>query len=179
LDVEVERTQEDSQKSGAPTPDREEVFPLNPTKESQQREVTMPRGDKNQNGKRNPVMHITGKKARKLSKKKVKLEKVAGGSRGNFAEGRFEKLELRRDIRTTQHGTSPWQSDITVESIITISPMPRMVRTTVMTRNLTIRPLGPCRNGHNCIDEGLLSIGEDLLHRCLLIPSTVAPRTLL
>jgi hypothetical protein len=32
LDVEVERTQEDSQKSGAPTPDREEVFPLNPMK---------------------------------------------------------------------------------------------------------------------------------------------------
>jgi hypothetical protein len=32
LDVEVERTQEDSQKSRAPTPDREEVFPLNPTK---------------------------------------------------------------------------------------------------------------------------------------------------
>jgi hypothetical protein len=57
--------------------------------------------------------------------------------------------------------------------------MPRMVRTTVMTRKLTIGPLGPRRNGHNCIDEGLLSIGEDLLHRCLLIPSTVAPRTLL
>jgi hypothetical protein len=30
LDVEVERTQEDSQKSGAPTLDREEVFPLKP-----------------------------------------------------------------------------------------------------------------------------------------------------
>ena len=41
LDVEVERTQEDSQKSRAPTRDREEVFPLNPMKESQQRKVTM------------------------------------------------------------------------------------------------------------------------------------------
>jgi hypothetical protein len=43
---------------------------------------------------------------------------------------------------------------------MTIRPMPRMVRTTVMTRNLVIRPLGPRRNGHNRIDEGLSSIGE-------------------
>jgi hypothetical protein len=40
LDVEVERTQEDSQ---APTPAREEVLPMNPMKESQQHEVTMPK----------------------------------------------------------------------------------------------------------------------------------------
>jgi hypothetical protein len=58
LDVEVERTQEDLkhlsvQESRAPTPDTEEVFPLNPRKYHQQHEVTMPRGDKNQNGKRN------------------------------------------------------------------------------------------------------------------------------
>jgi hypothetical protein len=80
LDVEVERTQEDSQKSGAPTPDREEVFPLNPMKESQQREVTMPKGDKNQNGKRNTETKITGKKARKLSKKREKLQNVPEGT---------------------------------------------------------------------------------------------------
>jgi hypothetical protein len=36
----------------------------------------MPRGDKNQNGKRNTEMRITGKKARKLSKKKETLEKL-------------------------------------------------------------------------------------------------------
>ena len=47
LDVEIERTQEYSQKTEAPTLDREEVLPLNPRKESQQCEVTMPRGDKN------------------------------------------------------------------------------------------------------------------------------------
>ena len=76
LDVEVERTQEDSQKSGAPAPNREEVFPLNPMKESQQREVTMPKGDKNQNGKRNNEMKIIGKKARNLSKKRAKIEKL-------------------------------------------------------------------------------------------------------
>jgi hypothetical protein len=41
LDIEVERTHEDSrhlsvQESRAPTPDREEVFPLNPSKDHQQ-----------------------------------------------------------------------------------------------------------------------------------------------
>jgi hypothetical protein len=146
LDVEVKRTQEDSQKTEVPTPEREDVLLSDPMKESQQREVTMPKGDKNQNGKRNTETKITGKKARKLSKKR-KDRKVTEGPRGDFAEGRFARLELRRDIRTTQHGTSPWRSDIAVESIITISPMTRMVRTTVMARRLAIRPLGPCHNG--------------------------------
>jgi hypothetical protein len=36
----------------------------------------MPRGDKNDNGKRKPVIWITGKKARKLSKKRAQLEKL-------------------------------------------------------------------------------------------------------
>jgi hypothetical protein len=36
----------------------------------------MPRRDKNKNGKRNLVTQIIGKKARKLSKKKAKLEKL-------------------------------------------------------------------------------------------------------
>jgi hypothetical protein len=78
LDVKVERTQEDLkhlsiQESRAPTPEREEVLPL---KDPQQCEVTMLREDKNKNGKRNPVTQITGKKARKLSKKKARLEKL-------------------------------------------------------------------------------------------------------
>jgi hypothetical protein len=81
LDIEVERTQTDLknlsiQESRAPTPEREEVLPLNPMKYPQQHEVTMLREDKNNNGKRNPVTQITGKKARKLSKKKAKLEKL-------------------------------------------------------------------------------------------------------
>jgi hypothetical protein len=36
----------------------------------------MPRGDKNQNGKRNTKMKLTRKKARKLSKKRSKIEKL-------------------------------------------------------------------------------------------------------
>jgi hypothetical protein len=47
LDIETGRTQEESQKTEEPTPDREEVFPLNLRKESQQCKVTMPKEDKN------------------------------------------------------------------------------------------------------------------------------------
>jgi hypothetical protein len=77
LAVEVERTQEglknlSMQERSASTPEivREEVLPLNPLKDPQQCEVTMLREDKNKNGKRNPETQITGKKARKISKKK-------------------------------------------------------------------------------------------------------------
>jgi hypothetical protein len=42
----------------------------------QQCEATTLREDKNKNGKWNPKTQITGKKARKLSKKKSKLEKL-------------------------------------------------------------------------------------------------------
>jgi hypothetical protein len=36
----------------------------------------MPRGDKNDNGKRKPVIQIIGKKARNIGKKREKLEKL-------------------------------------------------------------------------------------------------------
>jgi hypothetical protein len=36
----------------------------------------MPKENKNQNGKRTTKMKLTGKKARKLRKKKVKIEKL-------------------------------------------------------------------------------------------------------
>jgi hypothetical protein len=64
------------QESRAPTPEIEEVLPLNPIKYPPQCEVTMPREDKNNNGKRKLVTQIIGKKARNLGKKKVKLEKL-------------------------------------------------------------------------------------------------------
>jgi hypothetical protein len=90
LDVEVARTLEDPQKTEVPTPDKEEVLPLNLRKESQQREVTMPRGDKNQNGKRNTETKLTGKKARKLSKKRAKIEKLQ-----KVPEGTSQKENLQ------------------------------------------------------------------------------------
>jgi hypothetical protein len=66
------------QERRAPTPEviREEVFHSNPLKYPQQCEVTMLRENKNKNGKRNPETQITGKKAIKLSKKTMKLEKL-------------------------------------------------------------------------------------------------------
>ena len=81
MDVKAERTQEDLrylsvQENREPTPNREEVFPLNPSKGHQQREVTMPREDKNQNEKRNIETKMIRKKDRKLNKKKAKIEKL-------------------------------------------------------------------------------------------------------
>jgi hypothetical protein len=81
MDVEVERTHEDwrhlsIQESRAPTPEREEVLPLNPMQDPPQCKVIIPRGDKNDNGKRKTMIQITGKKAKKLSKKREKLEKL-------------------------------------------------------------------------------------------------------
>jgi hypothetical protein len=49
---------------------------LNLKKESHHHEVTMLREDKNQNGKRMTETKLTGKKARKLSKKRAKIEKL-------------------------------------------------------------------------------------------------------
>jgi hypothetical protein len=45
-------------------------------KDPPQCEFTMSRGDKNDNGKSKLVTQISGKKSRKLSKKKAKLEKL-------------------------------------------------------------------------------------------------------
>jgi hypothetical protein len=75
-DVEVARTLEHPQKIEVPILDKEEASPLNLRKESQQREVTTPQEDKNHNGKRHTETNLTGKKARKLSKKRAKIDKL-------------------------------------------------------------------------------------------------------
>jgi hypothetical protein len=72
----VERKLEDLQKTEVPIPDTDEVLPLISRKESQQGEVTLPKEDKNHNGQRNTEMKLTGKKARKLSKKRAKTKKL-------------------------------------------------------------------------------------------------------
>jgi hypothetical protein len=76
LDVEVGRTLEDLQKTEVPIPDTDEVLPLISRKESHQCKVTLPKEDKNWNGKRNSETKLTRKKARKLSKKRDKIEKL-------------------------------------------------------------------------------------------------------
>jgi hypothetical protein len=65
-------------------------------KESQQNEVTMPRGDKNQNGKRNTEMKLTGKKARKLSKKREKVEKLQKVPEGNLQKENLQNWNFAR-----------------------------------------------------------------------------------
>jgi hypothetical protein len=75
------------QKTEVLIPDTEEVLPL---KESQQRAVTMLNEDKNQNGKRHTESKLTGKKARKLSKKRAKIEKLQ-----KVPEGTSQKENLQ------------------------------------------------------------------------------------
>jgi hypothetical protein len=70
------RTLEDPQKTKLPILDTDELLPLISRKESQQREVTLPKEDKNQNRKKNSETNLTGKKARKLSKKRDKIPKL-------------------------------------------------------------------------------------------------------
>jgi hypothetical protein len=88
-DVEAARTLEDPQKTEVLTLDKEEVLPLNPRKESQQCAVTMLKEDKNQNGKIHTESKLTGKKDRKLSKKRDKIEKLQ-----NIPEGTSQKENL-------------------------------------------------------------------------------------
>jgi hypothetical protein len=87
LVVEVERTHEGlkyvsmrEESKSTQEAVREMILNLNPLEVHKHCEVTMIRETKNKNGKRNPEIvretHITGKKARKLSKKKARLEKL-------------------------------------------------------------------------------------------------------
>jgi hypothetical protein len=98
-DVEVERKHKELrhlsvQESRAPTPDREEALPLNPSKYHQQCEVTMPREYQNQNGKRNIKMKVTRKEARKFNKKKEKIEKLQKVPEGTVQKEGFHNLKF-------------------------------------------------------------------------------------
>jgi hypothetical protein len=79
IDVEVERTLEDPQRTEISILDKERIVPL---KEFQQREVTMSKEDKNKNGKRKTETKLTGKKARKLSKKRDKIDMLQKAPEG-------------------------------------------------------------------------------------------------
>jgi hypothetical protein len=91
IDVEVARTLKNPQKIKVPIPVKEEVSPSNLRKEPQQREVTILREDKNQNGKRHTETKITGKKARKLSKKRDKIDKLQKVPEGTSQKEKFQK----------------------------------------------------------------------------------------
>jgi len=72
-DVEATRPLEYPQKTKVLTLEVEEILTL---KDSQQHVVTISKEDKNQNGKKNTETKLTGKKARKLSRKRAKIEKL-------------------------------------------------------------------------------------------------------
>jgi hypothetical protein len=72
-------------------------------KESQQHKVTMPKGDKNQNGKRNTKMKITMKKARKLSKKREKIEKLQ-----KVPEGTSQREGLKDGASSGYQNNTTW-----------------------------------------------------------------------
>jgi hypothetical protein len=76
LDVEAIRELEEPQNTEIPNPYDEVVLPLDLKKESQHSEVTMSREDKNHNGKRMTEPKLTGEKARNISKKRAKIEKL-------------------------------------------------------------------------------------------------------
>jgi hypothetical protein len=90
LDIEVARTLEEPLKIEVPIPDKEEGLPLNLRKESQQREVTMPKEDNNQNGKRHTETKLTRKNARKLSKKRAKIDKLQKILEGTLQKENFQ-----------------------------------------------------------------------------------------
>jgi hypothetical protein len=56
----------------------------------------MPIEDRNQNGKRNIETKITGKKARKLNKKKANIEKLQKVSEGTTQKEVFQNLNFVR-----------------------------------------------------------------------------------
>jgi hypothetical protein len=102
-DVKIIRTPEDSQKTEVSISDKDEMLYLNPKKEHQQHEVTISKENKSQNGKRTTERKLTGKKARKLSKKKAKIEKLQEipdrtSQKENLQNGSFAEISEQRPM---------------------------------------------------------------------------------
>jgi hypothetical protein len=73
-DVKTAKALGDSHKIEVSISDIDKVVPLSLGREPQQREVTIPKENKNQNGNKTIEMKLTGKKARKISKKRAKID---------------------------------------------------------------------------------------------------------
>jgi len=129
LDVEAERMQEGLkdlyiQESRIPTLEliREGVLTLNPLRAHQQCEVTMLEEDTSKNEKRIPEIvretQITGKKERKINKKKSKLEKLQEATEniwktsqtGTSQEVDSQDLNLARTIGLCRMGLRPGEA---------------------------------------------------------------------
>jgi hypothetical protein len=93
-DIKNARTLEDSPKIEVSILDIEEVLPLILRKESQQHEVTMSKENKNQNEKRTTETKLTGKKDRKMSKKKAKIERLHKVPEGTSQKENLQNLNF-------------------------------------------------------------------------------------
>jgi hypothetical protein len=101
--VKVIRTPEDSQKTEFSISNKEEMLYLNPKKQPQQCEVTISKENRNQNGKITTETKLTGNKARKLSKKREKIEKLQKipdrtSQKENLQNGSFAKISEQRPM---------------------------------------------------------------------------------
>jgi hypothetical protein len=94
LDFEAIRVLEEPQKIEISNPYDEGVLPLDLRKDPRQREVTMSREDKIQNAKRVTETKLTGKKARKLSKKRAKIEKLQMTPEGTSQKETSQELSF-------------------------------------------------------------------------------------
>jgi hypothetical protein len=118
LDSKIERMKEglkdlSMQEISIPTLEliKEYVLTSNPLRAHQQCEVTTIGEDKNKNGKRIPEIvretQITGKKARNLSKKKSKLEKLEGVTWKTSQEAGLQDLNLTEIAGPHRMGLRP------------------------------------------------------------------------
>jgi hypothetical protein len=87
---------------------RERILILNPLEVHQHCKVTLIGETKNKNGKRNPEIvretQIIGKKTRKLSKKKYRLEKLQGVREYTSQEVGLQDLNLVRTEKMCRMG---------------------------------------------------------------------------
>ena len=104
-DVEAARPLEYPQKTKELTQQAEEMLTL---KYSQQHIVTISKEDKNQNGQKNTETKLTGKKDRKLSRKRDKIEKLHKVPQGALQKENLQNLSfveiLEQRHRSLRHG---------------------------------------------------------------------------
>jgi hypothetical protein len=146
---------------------REGILTSDSVKAPQQCEATVLKEDKNKNGKRILEIvretQITGKKARKLNKKKAKLENMQEATENrwktsqtwNLQEAGSQDLNLAGTTELTQNGTSPWRSYMTIGGALTIRMMPRMARKHLWADGPAFGTLRLCHNRQIHIDGSI------------------------
>jgi hypothetical protein len=60
------------------------------------------------------------KEGKKFQQEERKVRKTTRSSKGDFTEGRLAELEPRWNNKTTQNGTSPWGSYMTIGGVLAV-----------------------------------------------------------